>query len=113
MAIGLLREGRGLMQASAEFLNCSNLAPGSLVDVETKSRHYHIECLGGNSVRISGHPQYCPLPVVAHVEGSINREGLLDTGLIERGMRMLFVIEDRMPVTTSKVLHVHCEAKAC
>lgn len=109
--MGLLKVGRGLMQASAEFLDCNNLAPGSFVDVETKSRRYHIECLGGNSVRISGHPQYCPLPVFAHLEGSINGDGLLDTGLIERGMRLLFVVEDRVPVTTSKILHVHCESR--
>ena len=41
------------------------LSPGSQIDVETKSHHYHIECLGGNAIRIHGHPEYCPMPVVA------------------------------------------------
>ena len=71
------------MQASSESLDYNHLEPGAVVDVETKSRHYRIECLGGNSVRIS-----------------------------ECGHRLLFVV-DRFPVTTSKVLHVHCEPKKC
>ncbi len=45
---------------STEFVDCTSLAPGALVDVETKNRHYQIECLGGSAIRISGHPEYCP-----------------------------------------------------
>jgi hypothetical protein len=101
------------MRASAETLDYNRLEPGAVVDVETKSRHYRIECLGGNSVRISGHPQYCPSPVNAHLEGSLNQDGMLDAGLIECGHRLLFVVEDRIPITTSKVLHVQCESKTC
>ncbi len=100
------------MQQSAELLDYYRLEPGSVLDVETRSRHYRIECLGGDSVRISGHPQFCPEPVPARLEGSLNREGELDSGFIECGARLLFVIEDRLPVTTSKVLHVHRESIA-
>ena len=96
------------MPPSVELVDFNRLEPGSVVDVETKSRHYQIECLGGSSVRIAGHPQYCPSPVAAFLEGSLNREGELDEGLIECGRRLLFVIDNGLPVTTSKVLHVHC-----
>ena len=96
------------MLPSVELLDFNRLEPGSIVDVETKSRHYQIECLGGSSVRISGHPEYCPRPVAAHLEGSLDREGHLDEGLIETGRRLVFLIGDCLPVTTSKVLHVHC-----
>ena len=105
--------GGPMQTASAELVDFNRLEPGSVVDVETKSRHYRIECLGGTSVRISGHPRLCPHPVAAQLEGSINGKGLLDAGLIECGARLLFVVEDRMPITTSKVLHVHCESKRC
>lgn len=54
---------------------CSVGIDGSLVDVETKSRHYHIEFLGGNAIRISGHPEYCPHPESAQLQGSIDEEG--------------------------------------
>ena len=101
------------MHASGEILDYNRLEPGAVVDVETKSRHYRIECLGGSSVKISGHPQYCPQPVNAQLEGSLNHDGILDEGLIECGNRLLFVVEDRLPVTTSKILHVSCESKSC
>jgi hypothetical protein len=94
---------------SAEIIDCKNLAQGSLIDVETKTRHYRIECLGGNSIRISGHPEFCPHPVPAQVHGSVNQEGTLELGLIGRGMRLVFLLDQRRPVTTSRVLHVHVD----
>lgn len=44
--------------ATAELVECKSLERGSLIDVETKSRHYQIECLGGDRIRISGHPEF-------------------------------------------------------
>ena len=91
---------------SAENLDCRSLEPGSLIDVETTSRHYRIECLGGSNVRVSGHPRFCPTPVLAQLEGSVTTEGTIEDGMIERGMRLVFLFEDHIPVTTSKVLNV-------
>lgn len=99
----------GSDMTSAKFVDCKNLVRGSLIDVETKSRHYHIECLGGTSIRISGHPEYCPDPVPAHLHGSFNREGELEVGLIGRGMRLMFLLNQQHPITTSRVLHVHVD----
>ncbi len=48
----------------------SNLDTGSAVDLETKSRHYRIEYLEGDRIRISGHPRWCPTPVLARLHGS-------------------------------------------
>ena len=95
------------MMRSAEYLDCKRLEPGSLVDVETTSRHYMIECLGGSTVRVSGHPRFCPTPVVAQLEGSVTSEGTIEDGVIERGLRLVFLFEDHIPVTTSRVLNVH------
>jgi hypothetical protein len=94
------------MRVIGETVDCADLKAGSWIDVETKSRHYQIECLGGNAIRISGHPHYCPTPVEARLEGSITDEGRLERGVIEPGTRLLFVVENRLPVTTSRVLHV-------
>ena len=94
---------------SSELIDCKNLVTGSLIDVETKSRHYRIECLGGNAIRISGHPEYCPDPVPAQLQGSVNREGELELGLIGKGMRLMFLLNERRPVTTSRVLHVYVD----
>ena len=94
---------------SAEVVDCKSLARGSLIDVETKSRTYQIECLGGNAIRISGHPEYCPHPVSAQLQGSIDKEGELELGLIGRGMRLMFFLDDHRPVTTSRIVSVHVD----
>jgi hypothetical protein len=95
---------------STQLLDCRNLVPGSLIDVETKSRHYRIEYLGGNSIRVSGHPEFCPDPVMASLQGSLDRDGTLETGFIACGMRMILLLDDTHPITTSRVLHVRVEA---
>jgi len=89
-------------------VDLNNLSPGSLIDVETKSRHYHIECLGGSKIRISGHPEYCPTPVTAQLQGSIDTEGVLELGLIGRGRRLKFILDNR-PVTTTRIVDYRVE----
>lgn len=97
-------------QSSVVPLNINDLPPGTIIDVETKSRSYHIECLGGSSVSISGHPTYCPAPTPAHLQGGLNREGGLDLGLIERGSRLLIFLGGDRPFTTSRVLDIHIQS---
>ena len=95
--------------SSAELINFQSLTPGSRVDVQTRNRRYQIECLGGNAMRISGHPEYCPDPVPGLLEGSSNRIGIVEPGLIERGMHLRFLIGDHLPVTTSRIVSLHVE----
>jgi hypothetical protein len=87
----------------------AGLRPGSLIDVETKSRHYRIECLGGSEIRISGHPEYCLTPVAAHLHGSIDSAGALEPGLIERGSKLMFFLNGNRPLTTSRVVSLHVD----
>ncbi len=87
----------------------NSLIPGSLIDLETKSRHYKIECLGGNAVRISGHPQICPSPMPGALQGSVSRDGDMETGFIRPGKRLMFLLDEQGPVTTSRVLSVHVD----
>jgi len=93
---------------SAEILDCTSLASGSVIDVETKSRHYRIECLGGNAINISGHPEYCPEPVSARLHGSIDKEGALEFGVIGRGMRLRFLL-NHQPITTTRVVRLRVD----
>lgn len=97
----------GVMR-SAEFVDVQNLEPGALIDVETKNRHYQIEYLGGNAMKISGHPEICPDPVEGTLQGSADKSGVLEPGLIGRGLYMRFLLSDR-PVTTSRILSVHVD----
>ncbi len=91
------------------IVECKSLVPGSRIDVETKSRHYFIECLGGNQIKISGHPQLCPNPKAGWLQGSVDHEGLFDSGIITPGKRLVFFLNDSGPVTTSKILTVHVD----
>jgi hypothetical protein len=93
----------------SEGVDLNSVRPGSWIDVETKSRHYQIECLGGNAIRISGHPEYCPTPVPAQLQGSIGKEGGMELGLIEPGMRLMVFLNGNRPVTTSRVVSVHLD----
>ena len=92
-----------------EGVDLKSLRAGSLIDVETNSRRYRIEFLGGNTIRISGHSEYCPDPELAQLQGSLDNDGVVEVDLIEPGMRLIFVLNNRRPVTTSKVLSVHVD----
>ena len=86
-------------------VDLKNLLPGSVLDMETKSRHYLIECLGGNSIRVSGHPDYCPDPVPAEL-ASISKEGGVELGRIGPGMPLMILLNGTRPITTSRVLSI-------
>lgn len=89
-------------------VDLKNLLPGSLLDVETKSRHYLIECLGGNAIRVSGHPDYCPKPVPAELAG-IGKEGGVEIGRIGPGMPLMILLNGIRPITTSRVLRIRLD----
>src|ERR1700680_1160036 len=92
-----------------EGVDLKILRPGSLIDVETTSRHYLIECLGGNAMRISGHPECCPAPVRATLQGSVDHRGMFETGVIGPGRRLFFLLDEHIPLKTSSVLSVHVD----
>ncbi len=98
--------------ASAEFVDCETLPPGSRLEVDTRNRHYEIECLGGTAIRICGHPEYCPTPVAGELRGSADKGGLIEPGLIERGRYLQFLLPDQRPVTTSRVVRLRVKRNA-
>lgn len=91
-----------------ECVDCQSLPPGSLLDVQTKNRHYRIECLGGRRIRISGHPDLCPTPVAGTLQGSADKSGFVELGLVTSGRYLHFLLNDR-PVTTTRVVKVRLE----
>jgi len=83
-----------------------NLHPGSILDVETRSRHYRVEYMGGDEIRISGHPDYCPYPVRAELLGSLGSNGVVH-GFLGRGMRLEYCrLSDGLPVITSVINNI-------
>jgi len=95
-----------------EGLDLSSVSPGSTIDIETVNRQYRIECLGGDLIRICGHPDFCPSPASALLRGSLDDDGTVEGGRIGPGKRLMYFLEDRGPVSTSKVVSVHVESPA-
>ena len=89
-------------------ISLSSLNPGSVLDVQTKNRHYRIEYLQGDEVRISGHPVICPTPTAAQVLGSTSQGTGMEEGVVARGKHLVFqrLDEDR-PITTSEITDIH------
>jgi hypothetical protein len=91
-----------------EGVDIGSLNKGSLIDLETKSRHYRIEYLGEGKGFISGHPILCPTPVLARLQGSTCHPGIVDSQKIRQGMHLVFRrLEDRFPVTTSEIMAIN------
>jgi hypothetical protein len=91
-----------------EGVQLTDLEKGSMIEIETKSRRYAMEYLGGDRVRISGHPQWCPTPVEARLEGSLRNSGVFEAGFVGPGMHVVFQrFGDSLPVTTTEVKDLH------
>jgi len=90
-----------------EAVYLSSLNPGSVLDVATKHHRYRIEYLGGEKIRISGHPTICPMPILAQLLGSAHLAGPMEAGLVCSGMRLVFRrLDEPLPVTTSEITDV-------
>jgi hypothetical protein len=100
--------------ANNEGFYLRDLADGAVVDIETQHRHYRLEKQDSAHVRLSGHPTFCPEPVVVKVEGSIAPQPALRPlpGFIGRGMYLVFKHPgfDRV-ITTSRVREIHQEGQ--
>lgn len=85
----------------------SSLNPGSVLDVATKHHCYRIEYLGGENIKISGHPTICPTPILAQLLGSAHHAGPVEIGFVCSGMRLVFRrLNEHLPVRTSEVTEV-------
>jgi hypothetical protein len=85
----------------------SKLNAGTSVDLETKSRHYRIEYLDGDRIRISGHPRWCPSPILARLRGSRVGSEEFEEGYIGYGMRLVFEpLDSHVPIITSKITDI-------
>jgi len=83
-----------------------DLAPGAVLEVQTCQRWYTIVNQGDGEALISGHPQYCPVPVLVKIHGSTWGGSMLKEQFIGRGMHLEFRHPNFQPITTSRILDV-------
>src|SRR5436305_13166604 len=62
---------RNIVQSEIEggvFLD--SLQPATVLQIQTRHHRYTAVLIGGSRALISGHPQYCPQPVLVAIAGS-------------------------------------------
>jgi hypothetical protein len=85
----------------------------STLEVETQNRSYTIVLFGSGAALISGHPRYCPEPVLVKIEGSNWGGSMLKRAFLGRGMHLEFRHpEYEQPIITSRILEIRQRARA-
>jgi len=102
---------RNIVQSEIEGgVHLRDVAPGTVLEIETENRAYTIRYQGDGEALISGHPVFCPEPVRVTIHGSTWGGTMIKTGYIGRGMRLEFGHPTYLPITTSVILQVRAAA---
>jgi len=82
------------------------LPHGAELEVETENRCYRIRNCGGGQVLISGHPRFCPEPVLVRLHGSTFGGSILRRLFIGRGLQLEFSHPEHMTIVTSPIVDI-------
>ena len=87
------------------FLN--DLPSEAVLQIRTQNHCYTAVLQGGGSALISGHPQYCPQPVLVAIAGSTWGGSMLKRRFVGRGMHLEFCHpEYQRPIVTSSIQEI-------
>ncbi|HJT86631.1 MAG TPA: hypothetical protein VJ732_02220 [Bryobacteraceae bacterium] len=96
---------RRVIQSEIEGgVHLDELARGTVLEVQTQGRWYTIQIEEGGAAWISGHPIFCPEPVLVQILGSTWGGSMLWERFLGRGMHMEFRHPDFLPITTSAIV---------
>ena len=88
-------------------LRLRDLPHESTLRVDTQNRSYTIVHCGHGHALISGHPQFCPEPVLVKIEGSNWGGSMLKPSYLGRGMHLEFRHPDyEKPIITSRIVEI-------
>jgi hypothetical protein len=81
-----------------------DLPAAAVLQIETQNHCYTAVLLSEDSAWLSGHPRYCPQPVLVTIAGSTWGGSMLKRRFVGRGMHLEFVHpEYRDPIVTSRL----------
>jgi len=83
-----------------------DVVPGTVLEVRTQNREYTIQYQGSGQALISGHPVFCPEPVLVNIHGSTWGGSMLKERFIGRGMCLEFAPPTNAAITTSVIVEV-------
>jgi hypothetical protein len=87
-----------------------DLPSDSTLRIETQNRWYTIVIRGLNEVLISGHPEFCPEPVLVRISGSNWGGSMIKTNFVGRGMHLEFRHPRyKAPIVTSPIVDIRLE----
>jgi hypothetical protein len=88
-------------------IDLDDLPLGTVLEIETSHNKYLLENRGEGKVVLSGHPEFCPEPVLVKFHGSVGGAVLIKTGRVEPGLKMAFEHPKFGTLRTSRVRAVH------
>ncbi len=88
-----------------------DLPDASTLEVITQNRWYTLVIERDGHAWISGHPEFCPEPVLVWISGSNWGGSLLKTAFLGRGMHLEYRHPDyRGPIVTSPIVDIRLKA---
>ena len=98
---------RQIVQSEIEGgVHLRNVLPGTVLEVRTRNRAYTLRYEGDNRALISGHPVFCPEPVLVSIHGSTWGGSMLKEHFVGRGMHLEFDHPGFELITTSVIEEV-------
>jgi len=93
-------------------VSLGDLPPSTVLEIQTQHHRYTAVFLGESQALISGHPEYCPEPVLVAIAGSTWGGSMLKLRYIGRGMHLEFCHpEYHTPIVTSRIQEVRESAQ--
>ncbi len=84
-----------------------DLDPETTLQIETRHHCYTAVLLGKSEALISGHPVFCPEPILVTIHGSTWGGSMLKLRFVGRGMHLEFRHpEYRTPIVTSSIREI-------
>jgi hypothetical protein len=95
-----------------EGVDLDDLPLGAVLEIETSHNRYLLENRGEGKVVLSGHPEFCPEPILLKFHGSVGGAALVKARWVEPGLKMAFEHPQFGTLRTSRVRSVHLAAPA-
>lgn len=88
-------------------VHLEDLAQGTSLEIQTLHRWYTVVTCGDGRALISGHPKYCPRPLLVTIMGSTWGGSMLKMRFIGRSMHLEFKHpEYRTAIITSRIVEI-------
>ena len=101
---------RNIIQSEIEGgVHLRDLAPSSVLSIQTRNRVYTVVILTDDSVLISGHPEFCPEPAEVRINGSTWGGSMIKTKYVGRGMHLEFEHPVHRTIITSRIVDIQAQ----